>query len=203
MKRPYAMSLRAEQAAATADPVLDAALRAYAAAPFDLMRLDDVASEAGVTTQTVLRRFGSKAGLVVALASRELDRIAALRAAGLGAPVPVLLHALVEHYETCGDLIARMYADADRVEGLAEVAQRGRDHHVTWCVEAFADLLTGTEDGLRARRTAQVVAVCDATTWRILRREQGLSPDQVEVALGELLTAVGAPDGATPARLRS
>jgi AcrR family transcriptional regulator len=195
MNRPYQMSARAEQAAATADRVLDAVLVEYAAAPFDLMRLDEVAGRAGVTVQTVLRRFGSKAGLVVALARRELGRIAALRAAGLGAPAPVLLRALVEHYETYGDLIAKMYGDADRVEGLAEVARAGRSHHVAWCVEAFAGVLGDAEGELRTRRSAQVVALCDASTWRILRREQGLSPDQVEVALTELLSVVAGPAG--------
>jgi AcrR family transcriptional regulator len=193
MKRPYAMTVRAGRAEETADRVLDAVLVEYARAPFDLVRLDAVAAGAGVTVQTVLRRFGSKAGLVVALAARELGRIAALRSAGLGAPAPVLLHALVAHYETYGDLIAKMYGDADRVEGLAEVARQGREHHVAWCTQAFGALLEGAAGEERSRRSAQVVAVCDATTWRILRREQGLSVEQVEVALSELLRAAGGP----------
>lgn len=190
MNRAYQMSARADQVAATADRVLDAALVAYATDPYDLVRLDEIAERAGVTVQTVLRRFGSKAGLVVALATRELGRIAASRTAGLGAPTPELLHALVEHYETYGDLIIKMYGDAGRVEGLAEVARAGREHHVAWCLAAFGSLLGDVEGEARRRRSAQVVTVCDATTWRILRREQGLPLDQVEVALTELLAAV-------------
>lgn len=187
------MTVRAGRAEETADRVLDATLAAYARTPYDLVRLDEVAQGAGVTVQTVLRRFGSKAGLVVALAGRELGRIAALRSAGLGAPATVLLHGLVEHYEIYGDLIAKMYADAARVEGLAEVARRGREHHVAWCTEAFGSLLAGVPAEERPRRAAQVVVVCDATTWQILRREQGLPVEQVEVALSELLRAVGGP----------
>ncbi|GAA3576623.1 hypothetical protein GCM10022197_37300 [Microlunatus spumicola] len=193
MNRPYAMSVRAQRAEETADRVLDATLVEYARTPYDLVRLDEVARSAGVTVQTVLRRFGSKAGLVVALAARELGRIATSRSAGLGAPAPVLLHALVEHYETYGDLIAKMYADAGRVEGLAEVARQGREHHVAWCTAAFGSLLKGVPDEDRRRRAAQVVTVCDATTWQILRREQGLPEEQVELALAELLHAVGGP----------
>ena len=185
------MTVRAGRAAETADRVLDAVLVEYARMPFDLVRLEAVAAGAGVTVQTVLRRFGSKGGLVVALAERELGRIAAARAAGLGASPAVLLHALVAHYETYGDLILTMYGDADRVEGLTEVARKGREHHVGWCLAAFAGLLAGVAAEERARRAAQVVTVCDATTWRILRREQGLPPEQVELALAELLAAVG------------
>ena len=184
------MTLRARRAEETADRVLDAALEEYARVPFDLVRLDAVAAGAGVAVQTVLRRFGSKAGLVVALATRELGRIAASRAAGLGAPPADLLHALVEHYEAYGDLIITMYGDVGRVEGLAAVARQGREHHVGWCLEAFSGLLEGVPDEDRRRRAAQVVTVCDATTWRILRREQGLPPEQVELALAELLAAV-------------
>ncbi len=39
----------------------------------------------------------------------------------------------------------------------------------------------------RARRLAQVVAVCDATTWRILRLDGDLSSEETEEALAELL----------------
>ena len=188
------MTVRAGRAEETADRVLDAALVEYAHVPFDLVRLDAVAARAGVTVQTVLRRFGSKAGLVVALAARELGRIAASRAAGIGAAPSALLHALVAHYETYGDLILKMYGDAGRVEGLVEVARQGREHHVAWCREAFGSLLDAVEEEDRSRRSAQVVTVCDATTWRILRREQGLPPEQVERALSELLTAVSGPE---------
>jgi AcrR family transcriptional regulator len=186
-KRRYAMTARAEQAAATGDRVLDAMLRAYAITPYDLLRLDDVAADAGVTVQTVLRRFGSKAGLLVALVVRESGRIAAGRASAAGSDVGDVLHALVAHYETYGDLIATMYADAVRVEGLAPVARTARESHVAWCVAVFADALADLDEAGRRRRTAQVVALLDATTWRILRREQGLSTQEVETALAELL----------------
>ena len=38
-----------------------------------------------------------------------------------------------------------------------------------------------------ARRMAQVVAVCDAYTWKRLRRDAGLTPADTETALLELL----------------
>jgi hypothetical protein len=37
---------------------------------------------------------------------------------------------------------------------------------------------------------AQLVAVCDVYTWRLLRRQSGLSRRQTELALTELLEGV-------------
>ena len=37
------------------------------------------------------------------------------------------------------------------------------------------------------RRLAQLVAVCDVYTWKLLRRDAGLSRDQTELAIVELL----------------
>ena len=39
----------------------------------------------------------------------------------------------------------------------------------------------------RRRRLAQLVAVCDVYTWKLLRRDAGLSRRQMEIALVELL----------------
>lgn len=71
---------------------------------------------------------------------------------------------------------------------VPELAARGRAYHVNWCREAFSNALPPIEDpAVRERRLAQVVAVCDATTWRILRFDGNLSPEQTEAALLELL----------------
>jgi hypothetical protein len=39
----------------------------------------------------------------------------------------------------------------------------------------------------RARRLAQLVAVCDVYTWKLLRRDAALSRRQTELAVIELL----------------
>ena len=59
---------------------------------------------------------------------------------------------------------------------------------MNWCRDAFSEALGDGLDPLtRDRRLAQVVALCDATTWRILRFDGHLSPEQTEQALLELL----------------
>lgn len=182
------MTARAEQTERTGERIIDAMLRRYADVPYDRIRLEDVAADAEVTAQTVIRRFGSKHGLLAATVERELVRLGRDRAAAMGASPAETLHSLLGFYEVQGLLILKVYAEAHQAPGVPELATRGRAYHVRWCHEAFAQSLGDVQDpALRARRLAQVVAICDATTWRILRFDGQLSPEQTEQALLELL----------------
>lgn len=186
--RQYRMTARAEAAEQTGERILDAMLRRYAETPYDQVRLEDVAADAGVTPQTVFRRFGSKPGLLVATVEREQAALARDRAAAMGEGPRDTVHSLVRFYEHHGALILKLYAEAHQAPGVPELAARGRRYHVAWCREAFADALEpGLDEATRDRRLAQVVAVCDATTWRVLRVDGGLSPEQTELALLEML----------------
>jgi AcrR family transcriptional regulator len=191
------MSQRAASVADTGDRILDATLARFAALPYDRIRLEDVATDAGVSLQTVLRRFRSKAGLICSMATRELGRIAETREQHEGASPARVVTDLVVHYERYGDLILKVYAEAGQVEGLAEIAHRGRAYHVRWCEQAFARSLQQVpEIEARRRRRAQLVALCDATTWRILRHDAGLDSEQIERALLELVLPLCATDRA-------
>ena len=186
--RPYRMTARAVAAEQTGERIIDAMLVRFADLPYDRIRLEDVASDAEVTVQTVIRRFGTKHGLLAATVERELTRLAADRAAALGESPQDTLHSLVRYYENHGALILKLYAEAGQAPGVPELAARARRYHVDWCRAAFGGSLAHSRDDLiRERRLAQVVAVCDATTWRILRFDGHLSREQTEQALLELL----------------
>lgn len=183
------MTQRASAAAATGDRILDAATARYAALPYERMRLEDVAADAGVTTQTVIRRFGSKAQLVVSVAERGLARIAEARAAQPTTDPAATLDDLVAHYRVWGALILKVYSEASHIEGMREIAAAGRAYHIGWCERAFAGHLPpGLGPRERTRRIAQIVAICDATTWRILNDEFALDDEQIGLALSELLS---------------
>ena len=186
--RAYRMTARAEAAERTGERLMDAMLKRYADLPYDRIRLEDVAADAEVTVQTVLRRFGTKHGLLAATVEREFTRLASDRGAAMGASPKATLHALLRHYESHGALILKLYAEAGQAPGVPELAARGRAYHVNWCREAFSSPLGDGFDQLtRERRLAQIVAICDATTWRILRFDGHLSPEQTGQALLEML----------------
>ncbi|MET0673729.1 MAG: TetR/AcrR family transcriptional regulator [Microbacterium pygmaeum] len=192
--RRYDMRTRDRGAQATGERIVDAMLGRFTSTPYEHIRIEDVAADAGVTGQTVLRRFGSKSELMKATVQRELERIAAARHDAAHASAVETVRDLVLHYERYGALILKTYSEAPLVPGLPEIAARGRAFHVEWCRRAFpVDHTLRPRE--RERRIAQVIAICDATTWRILRFDGGLDRSQTEVAIRELLLPLIASGG--------
>lgn len=181
------MVARAEAAAATGERILDAAVEVFWELPTDKISLDRVGRRAGVTVQTVIRRFGGLEGLLSAAVQRESEKIRSQRLQAPVGDVAGAVHALVDHYEALGDRVLKMLAEEDRIPGLRNIADRGRAVHAEWCGLVFAPLLRGVPPADRARRLAQFVAVCDVYTWKLLRRQAGLSRRQTELAIVELL----------------
>jgi len=72
VKRQYDSSSRQEQAHRNQKAVLDAAERRFLADGFGATTIAAVASEAGVSVETIYKRFGSKASLVAAIHERGL-----------------------------------------------------------------------------------------------------------------------------------
>jgi AcrR family transcriptional regulator len=185
-RRPYRMTSRAEAANATAERILDAVTELFWERPTDQVVLRDVAARAGVTVQTVLRKYGDKESLLAAAADRAMSRTAAERAVMPG-DVDTAIEVLLEHYERVGAQVLRLLAEEVRSPTLAEFAERGRALHREWCSAVFEDTLQSLSGVARQRRLAQVVAVCDVYTWKLLRLDAGLSRRQTQIALHELL----------------
>jgi AcrR family transcriptional regulator len=181
------MTVRAESAARTGERILDAAVELFWEHPTDRLSLEDVATRADVSVQTVIRRFGGKEGLLVAAAEREARRVGAQRATAPVGDVAGAVQVLVDHYEEMGDRVLAMLGAEQRVPGLAPLIDRGRRVHRDWCRVTFAPALSTRRGIEHARLLAQLVAVCDVQTWRLLRRDAGLSRRQTERALIELL----------------
>jgi AcrR family transcriptional regulator len=188
--RPYRMVARAEAAAATAERILDAAIEVFWETPGEQVSLDEVARRAGVTVQTVIRRFGGRDGLFAAAAEREAERVARTRSQAPAGDPPGAVKVLMDHYEAMGDRVVRLLAEEVRSPALRPVVERGRMLHREWCARVFAAALATTTGAKRRRALAQLVAVCDVYTWKLLRRDAGLSRRQTELAVLELLEPI-------------
>jgi AcrR family transcriptional regulator len=187
-RRSYRMTARAEAAAATGERILATAMELFLTRPYELVSLDDVASQAGVTVQTVLRRFGSKEGLVAAAAELGLERVRTDRDLAPIGDIAGAVRSLLDHYEEWGARVLRMLAQEEQVPSFRKVTDGGRELHRRWVERTFAPWLRVTP-AARARRLAQLVAVTDVYVWKLLR-DQGLSRSGIESALIELLQRI-------------
>jgi AcrR family transcriptional regulator len=190
--RRYRMTARAEAARATGERILDAAIDVFWERPTDQISLGEVARRAGVTRQTVLRRFESRDGLLAAAADRAVELVRDERADVEPGDVDGAVAVLIAHYERTADGVLRMLAEENRNARLREIADRGRDLHADWCERVFAPTLVGLRGGERARRLAQLIAICDVYTWKLLARDRGLGRAQTATALRELLEPIAA-----------
>ena len=101
--------------------------------------------------------------------------------------VPAIVETLLDHYEAAGDLALRLLAEEGNSAQIAAITREGRGYHRDWCARVFAPALDGLTGVTHERRLAQLVAVCDVYTWKLLHRDAGLSRHQVTIGLRELL----------------
>ncbi|MFC7596228.1 TetR/AcrR family transcriptional regulator [Terrabacter sp. GCM10028922] len=185
--RGYVMRERARSTAETGERILDATAALFLEVPYPQLTLASVAARAGVTVQTVIRRFGDKEGLVAAAAARGTDAVRAQRMTAPIGDLPGIVDNVVEHYETTGDVALRLLAEEESSPTIGDITARARALHREWCAHVFAPQLSGLTGVEHDRRLAQFVAVCDVYTWKLLRRDAGLSRRQLTTALLELL----------------
>jgi AcrR family transcriptional regulator len=186
-QRPYRMTARAEAAQATAERVLDAAVDLFTDNMYDDVTLDSVAARAEVTKRTVLRRFASKEDLFVCAMQRAAGQMMAQRAAAPVDDVPAAVVNVVDHYERWGSNRLRLLSQEDRIAIVAEHVEAGRRFHWSWVERTFAPLLEEVHGAPRQRRIAGLAALTDVYMWKLLRRDLGLTREDTEQILVDLI----------------
>lgn len=189
-KRAYRMDTRAAAAAATGQRILQATIDLYIERWLEDLTLDDVAARADVTVQTVLRRFGSKAGLIQAVGESLRQQISNQRNQAPAGDIAGAVANLIDHYETTGDVTIRTLAQEQRHDVLHAFAEEGRAFHRAWVETTFGPLLAGRAAGDRDDALTKLVVVTDLYVWKILRRDRGMGRKQTERYVAEMVSAV-------------
>lgn len=188
--RSYRMSARADAAAETHRRIVDAAIERLAESSYDEVSLADVAEAAGVTVQTVLRRFGSKEALAEAAAAAGTEVVRRERFASAPGDVPAAMADLAAHYEAWGDRSLRLLGQEERSPALRRAVAGGRALHHAWVDHAFGPQLAAAKGAARRRLKAKLAAVTDVYTWKVLRRDLGLDAKATARSMRELVFAV-------------
>jgi AcrR family transcriptional regulator len=178
--RNYSMDLRAAAAEATHERILTAAAEAFLECWYDEVTIAAVAERAGVSGQTVINHFGGKEQLAAAAYDRQSEQVVTRRYAPRAGDVPALVEAVVDDYETTGDGVIRLLALEERVPSLRPLLAKGREGHRRWVEEMFGE----------PELVPELVVATDSYTWKLLRRDQGLSRDETLAAMLGIVQAL-------------
>lgn len=194
--RRYRQTARASAAEATGERILDSFLHRFRQHWLEEITLDAIAADAGVTVQTVIRRFGGKDQLLEAAAD-HLDREAIGRRAVAVGDVARAIDLITADYEADGDLYWRLLAQEDRYPQLRAFCERGRAGHREWVEQVFRPWLDGLTPKAAAARLDTLVVATDVYLWKLLRRDLQRPIRGYKATLTTLLAGV-LPAGALP-----
>ena len=184
------MSKRAASTEATRMRILNAARELWLERWYDKMTLRELAEKAEVALQTVVNHFGSKDGIAAAMLEEPLPAAWMTRATARPGEIGEAIELLVADYEITGDALIRSLALEGRIAALRPVLELGRRAHRAWVEHVFSAALTGLSGDARTQRLDLLVCAADLYTWKLLRRDRGLSRVQTAAAMRDLVEAL-------------
>lgn len=188
-ERSYSMTTRSVAAARTQESILRATVELATEKLTVEIVLADIAGRAGVTVQTILRHFGSKDRLFDAAVTFANAEVVTERAAPVG-HVAEAVRVIVYHYEIRGDWVIALLGQEASNERIRSITVPGKQLHRVWVETVFEpQLLDMTESGSPAIADLLTVAT-DVYTWKLLRRDRGLSRDETERRMRQLVDAI-------------
>jgi AcrR family transcriptional regulator len=192
-KRAYRGTIQTEIAALTAQRIIQAGLALFDEQWGDTITLEQIAERAGVTTQTLLRHFGSKERLADTI-SQEAFRLSQqqLIEPPIG-DIASIASGLVAYYEAGGKRMLRGLAQEERYPELHSIIDIARTSHKAWLERVFASFLAPLEATERVRLLAQLYTITGVYTWYLLRHDCVLSSEETAKALQGMLTALLSP----------
>jgi AcrR family transcriptional regulator len=206
-KRRYVQRRRAESAQQTRERVLEAARSSLRSGPLGAVKVDDIAREAGVARSTLYVLFGSRPGLLEAVADDLLEHagfdrlVKAFRLPDARMALLESLRAGTEAYATDADLarsLLTLAATDPDAAGAVRRFERGRwpgMRNLAGRLEAQGYL----RDDVSRQEAAQILWVLTSfPTFDQLFRERALSSaavaDRLRAMAGRTLLRAAAPD---------
>lgn len=198
--RTYSMSNRASAVATTKDRIVAAAAELLMERRYDDVTLAEIATMAGVSHQTILNHFESKEGVAFAAAELVIDTTNSARDEAAVGDTVGAIRVLVGDYERMGDANVRWSMDAAQLGSLAPFVDGARQSHRAWLDHVWGPDLPASTTARKRIVNALYVAT-DVYTWKLLRRDLGLSRAETERTMVHLVNgALGrAPEQRPPA----
>jgi len=177
-KRSYHMMARADQVARNDQKIMDAVAGLWLELPLQELTLEKVAEKSGVTVRTILRKFGSKEGLIKNSIEHDGGRFTQDRMQVTPGDLPGILDALLEEYELMGDALIRTLTVEYEFPSTAEMLRKARSIHREWCEMVFEPFLPGRLSDTYETVLSSFIASTEFYLWKLMRKDLGKSPEQ-------------------------
>jgi AcrR family transcriptional regulator len=192
--RAYQQTARAEQTTANGLRMVDATVALLESTPrVQDVTLEAVAARAGVAVRTILRRFGSRDGLLDAAFHRMAQHIGANRPLPETGDVDRAAESLTAQYERFGHFVLKMLEQEHDLPVLGDLVAYGRSRHRSWLEQVFAPQLASFDADERKQRVLELYAATDVYLWKLFRRDFRLTRKQTVETFRNLMTAVLTP----------
>ena len=181
------MKARADQVAANDQKILDAAAELWLKLPLSEVTLEKVAEQSGFSIRTLLRKFGSREGLMEACVEQDAgDFLKKRREAPVGDPEGIL-DSLLSEYEQMGDAVIRALMAEEELPVAKKLLETGRNFHKEWCATVFAPFLPSNSAEDYEERLHAFMAATEIYLWKMLRRDHNRSYEQTFQVFQQLL----------------
>src|SRR3954462_9253606 len=160
--REYRQDLRAQQTQANTDRIVSTAVALVKKTRRTAdITLDDVSRDAGVTVRTILRRFGSRDGVLEAAFAEIKQEFKGYRAPTPPGDVDAAVRTLLDQYERIGDLNIRALEQEHQLPLLHRSLTGARRSHREWLEHTFQPQLDRVPSRERASRLTALYAATD------------------------------------------
>lgn len=137
--------------------------------------LNMIAEEAGVTTRTILRKFGSKEGLIEESLAYDPAEISRDREMAKVGDLDDILKTLLSNYEEIGDAAIRTIHLESELEIAQIIGNKGRAQHRDWCIRMFAPYLPDPQSNDYEIQLISFIASTEIYLWKLMRKDLKLS----------------------------
>ncbi|MFD2203353.1 TetR/AcrR family transcriptional regulator [Shivajiella indica] len=177
-KRTYRMTARAKKASENEINIMKAAVELWVDFSIQDITLEKVAEKSGVTVRTILRKFGSKEGLIEACVENDTASRRNSRDLAVTGEYKNALDILLQDYEKLGDASFRTLAVEKELPIARKILNRGRKSHREWCARIFSTDLPEVNAPDYEHKLLTFITATEFYLWKLLRRDLGKSYEE-------------------------
>lgn len=189
-KRNYVMRRRAEKVAQTEERIMQETVGLWREISLSDITLEKVAERSGVTVRTLLRKYGSRDGLIETCILHKAGDPERQTDPDTIGNVDGLLHSLLNEYEEMGDAVLRTIYASENIPAAQKILAQGRRVHREWCETVFAPYLDHCPEKVRETKLLAFIAATEIYLWKLLRRDMGKSYGETYEVFHQMLAGL-------------